>query len=66
MAGDEFYLEVRNDNKKILEELYLGKLRYFNMFALHNWRYNTFDDSIYKNYYEMEERKNDNEIKYTI
>ena len=36
MAGDEFYLQVRNDNKDILDENYLGKLRYYIMFSLNN------------------------------
>lgn len=66
MAGDEFFLEVRNDNKKILQKIYLGKLRYNNMFAIHNWRYNTCDDSMLNDYYKMEERKNNNEIKYVV
>ena len=66
MAGDEYYLEVRNDNKDILDEIYLGKLRYNNMFVISNWRYESSYDSIYINYYEMEMRKRDNEIKYCI
>ena len=66
MAGDEYYLEVRNDNKDILDEIYLGKLRYNNMFVISNWRYESSYDSIYINYYEMEMRKRDNEIKYSI
>ena len=66
MAGDEYYLEVRNDNKDILDEIYLGKLRYNNMFVISNWRYESSYDSIYMNYYEMEMRKRDNEIKYCI
>ena len=66
MAGDEFYLEVRNDNKDILDQIYLGKLRYNNMFVISNWRYESSYDSIYINYYEMEMRKRDNEIKYCI
>jgi len=66
MAGDEYYLEVRNDNKDILDEIYLGKLRYNNMFVISNWRYENSYDSIYMNYYEMEMRQRDNEIKYSI
>lgn len=66
MAGDEYYLEVRNHNKDILDEIYLGKLRYNNMFVISNWRYESSYDSIYINYYEMEMRKRDNEIKYCI
>lgn len=66
MAGDEYYLEVRNHNKDILDEIYLGKLRYNNMFVISNWRYESSYDSIYMNYYEMEMRKRDNEIKYSI
>ena len=66
MAGDEFYLEVRNDDKYVLDEIYLGKLRYNNMFVVSNWQYDTSHDSIYYDYYEMEKRKRDNEIRYSI
>jgi hypothetical protein len=66
MAGDEFYLEVRNNKMEILDNIYLGKLRYNNMFALDNWRYECTNNSIYKPYYDMEERKQDNQIRYSI
>jgi hypothetical protein len=66
MAGDKFYLQVRNDNKDILDENYLGKLRYYNMFSLNNWEYNYSDNKFYEDYYKIEERKNDNEIRYSI
>jgi hypothetical protein len=66
MAGDEFYLEVRNDDKDVLDEIYLGKLRYNNMFVVSNWQYDTSYDSIYSDYYEMEKRKLDNQIRYSI
>lgn len=66
MAGDEFYLEVRNDDKDVLDEIYLGKLRYNNMFVVSNWQYDTSHDSIYSDYYEMEKRKLDNGIRYSI
>ena len=66
MAGDEFYLEVRNDDKDVLDEIYLGKLRYNNIFVVSNWQYDTSHDSNYYDYYEMEKRKLDNEIRYSI
>jgi len=66
MAGDEFYLEVRNNKMEILDDIYLGKLRYNNMFSLDNWRYECTNDQIYKPYYDMEERKQDNQIRYSI
>lgn len=66
MAGDEFYIQVRNNKKDILDKIYLGKLRYINMFALHNWNYNLDYNLDDKTYYEMEERKEDNQIRYYI
>lgn len=66
MAGDEFNLQVRNEKKDILEEIYLGKSRYNNMYSIDNWKYNFSNNIFYKSYYEIEERKQDNEIRYSI
>jgi hypothetical protein len=66
MAGDEYYLQVRNEKKDILDDIYLGKCRYNNMYSIHNWKYNFSDNIFYKLYYEIEERKQDNEVRYSI
>jgi hypothetical protein len=66
MAGDEYYLQVRNDKKDILDDLYLGKLRYNNMFVLSNWKYECSNNPNHRDYYNLEERKEDNQIRYNI
>ena len=58
--------KIGNDDKYVLDEIYLGKLRYNNMFVVSNWQYDTTHDSIYYDYYEMEKRKLDNGIRYSI
>lgn len=66
MAGDEYTLELRNNKRDVLDKLYLGKLRYNNMFVLSNWNYECSNDLNHRSYYDLEERKEDNQIRYNI
>jgi len=62
MAGDEYYLYLCNDKKKILEEKYLGKLRYYpNKFSLIHFKFKG-----HNGFYEIEERMSDGNEIYTI
>jgi len=62
MAGDEFYLYLKDNQKNLLEELYLGKLRYYtNQFSLANYRWKS-DNGLYT----IEERMSDGKEKYVI
>jgi hypothetical protein len=63
MAGDTYYLYLCDDKKKILEDNYLGKLRYnsLNKFSLANYRFKG-----HCGIYEIEERKSDGEDIYCI
>ena len=62
MAGDEFYLYLKDNQKNVLEELYLGKLRYYtNQFSLANYRWKS-DNGLYK----IEQRMSDGKEKYII
>ena len=62
MAGDEYYIFLCDNNKKILEEIYLGKMRYnMNKFALVKYQYEG-----HNGIYEIEERISDDAICYSI
>jgi hypothetical protein len=56
MAGDEYSLYLCDHTKNILEERYLGKLRYYmNKFSLKKYQFNGGNNTIY----EIEERMSD-------
>lgn len=63
MAGDTYTLYLCDDTKKILEDKYLGKLRYnsVNKFSLQNYRCKG-----HGGIYEIEERRSDGEELYCI
>jgi hypothetical protein len=62
MAGDEYSIYLCDHMKKILEERYLGKLRYYkNKFSLKNYQY-TGNNTIY----EIEERMSDGKNTYCV
>ena len=62
MAGDEFYIYLCDHTKKILEERYLGKLRYhISKFSLQYYQYEGNNS-----FYEIEERMSDGQSRYSI
>jgi hypothetical protein len=63
MAGDDFTLYLCDYTKKILEEKYLGKLRYksLNKFSFQKYKYY---GSNYK--YEIEERMSEGDENYNV
>ncbi len=49
MAGDEYYLQVYDENKKKLDEVYLGQFRYHGGdFTLYHFVYHSCDDNLFK------------------
>lgn len=61
MAGDVSYLQVCDENKNILKQIYVGKLRYNNIFSLGNWKYMGSSKL-----YEFEKRKSDGRTSYNV
>jgi hypothetical protein len=62
MAGDEHTLLLSDNSKKILEQLYLGKLRYYkNDFSLENYKYSGYDE-----HYKLEKRISNGKESYTV
>ena len=62
MAGDEFYIYLCDHTKKIVEERYLGKLRYhISKFSLQYYQYEGNNS-----FYEIEERMSDGQSRYSI
>lgn len=61
MAGDVSYLHVRDENKNILQQIYVGKLRYSNKFSLGNWKYRGSSKL-----YDFEKRMSDGRTSYIV
>lgn len=60
MAGDLHYIYIMDDDGNVIEELYLGKLRYWcSDFSLENYKY--YDDSRGK-YYNLERQASGKEL----
>ncbi len=63
MAGDVSYLRVCNEGKQVLDEKYIGKLRYQNMFSMENYKYCGFRN---EDMYALEARMSDGRTSYCI
>jgi hypothetical protein len=60
MAGDTSYLTVNDSFKNILDEKYIGKMRYNNLFSLNNFTQGNSD------MYKLEYRLKDGQTSYCI
>ncbi len=63
MAGDEYYLQFYDENKKLLEQVYLGQFRYYKSdFSLYHFVNCSCDYNLFK----RETRLSDGEKRYSV
>lgn len=69
MAGNEYYLQARNNNGTKIKEKYIGKLRYsnYNIFSLKKFIYNyNNNNEFYTKYYKIKERMSEYYNMYSV